>query len=76
MQRKVLHIQILEDDSHHYYGSLAKVYEDFTTNDLGISINTIYCKKEFDEKHPIITDKAIIRIGYLKAKGKTEKTVH
>lgn len=70
MQRKVLHINIIADDSHHYYGSLAKLYEDFNSEDLGISINTIYCKKEFDEKHPIITDKAIIRIGFLKAKSK------
>ena len=71
MQRKVLHINIIADDSHHYYGSLAKLYEDFNSDDLGISKNTIYCKKEFDEEHPIFTKKAIIRIGYLKAKGKT-----
>ena len=72
MQRKVIHIHFFSDDSHHYYGSLAKLYEDFSSVELGISKNTIYCNKEFDEQHPIVTDKAILRIGYLKAKGKNK----
>ena len=36
-ERTVIHLQILEGDEHHYFGSIANIYEYFTSEQLGIA---------------------------------------
>ena len=64
--RKVVHLQI--GDEHIYYGSIARLFEDFTEEQLGI---TYYkTKNNLKAKGKIVTDKCIIRMGFLITKEK------
>ena len=40
-ERTVIHLYIKENDTHHYYGSIANVFEYFSPNILGISYGSL-----------------------------------
>ena len=52
---------------HYYFGSIAFIYEDFTADELGVSIHTLWAYK-ITEKHPYIGKKCKVRRGEIKRK--------
>jgi len=42
--RQVVHLHLLESDEHHYFGSLSAMYEQFTPQQLGVAVQTLYNK--------------------------------
>lgn len=40
-ERTVVHVELLCDSSHHYFGSLAAIYEKFGKEDIGISYGSL-----------------------------------
>ena len=66
-ERKVVHLQI--GDEHIYYGSIARLFEDFSEEQLGISY--FKTKNNLKAKGVIITDKCTIRMGFLITKNKS-----
>lgn len=66
-ERQVIHLQIR--DEHHYFGSVAAMYEHFTKDDIGISYGSI---RNYGLSHdkPYRNEKTgvIIRVGVLIAK--------
>lgn len=40
-ERTVVHVELLSDNSHHYFGSLAAIYEKFGKEDIGISYGSL-----------------------------------
>lgn len=40
-ERTVIHLYIKENDTHHYFGSIANVFEYFSPNILGISYGSL-----------------------------------
>lgn len=66
-ERTVIHLEI--NGEHHYYGSLARLFEDFTSEELGITYGSfrnrgLKCDEPFVEKN----GKCIIRKGVLLTK--------
>ena len=41
VERTVVHVELLCDNSHHYFGSLAAIYEKFGKEDIGISYGSL-----------------------------------
>lgn len=41
VERTVVHLELLIDNSHHYFGSLAAIYERFTKEQIGISYGSL-----------------------------------
>ena len=70
--RQVIHLHLLAEDEHHYFGSLSALYEHFTRDQLGVAIQTLYNKWK-DE--PYRTDKAILRKGRLVQKKQIIKSL-
>ena len=68
-ERKVIHLQLGEE--HVYYGSIAQLFMEYTQDQLGISYYQV--KNNLKAKGMIVTDKCIIRQGFLRAKIKTGK---
>jgi len=67
---KLYHVELLENQSkkkHHYFGSQAAIYEAFTADNLGISLD--YLRNTIDlSVAPYIGKKCIIRLGEVKRK--------
>lgn len=66
-ERTVIHLEI--NGEHHYYGSLARLYEDFTSEQLGITYGSLRnrglkCAEPYVDKN----GKCIIRKGVLLTK--------
>jgi len=65
-ERKVVHLQI--GDKHLYYGSISRLFDDFTEDELGISYYKT--KNNLAKLGTIKTDKCVIRQGFLITKEK------
>ena len=65
-ERTVIHLQ--KDGGHYYYGSIARMYEDFTHKDLDISYGALR-NYGLTEDKPYINKKCVIRKGILKQKS-------
>ena len=66
MDRTVLHLEI--DGQHHYFGSLASIYDVFTPQQLGISYGSLR-NYGLSEDKPYQNSKCIIRKGRLITKN-------
>ena len=64
-ERTVIHPEIKGE--HHYYGSIARMYEDYTCEELGITYASLRNYKLSNE-HPYQNKKCIIRKGELFSK--------
>lgn len=40
-ERTVVHVELLCDNSHHYFGSLAAIYKKFSKEEIGISYGSL-----------------------------------
>lgn len=65
-ERKVVHLQI--GDKHLYYGSISRLFDDFTEDELGVSYYKT--KNNLARMGTITTDKCVIRQGYIITKPK------
>ena len=68
-ERKVIHLHLLNEDKHVYYGSVAQLFEDYSKEELGISY-TYFRKYQLTEDNPFINNKCVIRKGLLITKPK------
>lgn len=75
--KKIIHVEILSDEYHHYFGSLKAIFKVFTSADLGITYGSL---KNFKvtKDNPYRNAKCIIRSGLLvtieSGRGKYERT--
>ncbi len=60
--RQVIHLQILATNEHHYFGSLAAIYDHFKRDELGVAMQTLYNQFKGDV---FANDKVVIRKGRL-----------
>ena len=65
-ERKVVHLQM--GDKHLYYGSISRLFDDFTEDELGVSYYKT--KNNLAKLGTIATDKCTIRQGFLITKEK------
>lgn len=66
MERTVIHLEV--DGQHHYFGSLASIYDVFTPQQLGISYGSLR-NYGLSEEKPYQNARCIIRKGILIAKS-------
>ena len=66
-ERTVIHLQLLDGDEHHYFGSIANIYEHYTSEELGIAY-TSRRNYGLSNEHPYKNKKWIIRKGVLLSK--------
>lgn len=64
VERTVVHLELLSDNSHYYFGSLAAIYEKFGKEDIGISYGSLRNYGLSAEK-PYQNKLCIIRKGVL-----------
>lgn len=64
-ERTVIHLQI--GDNHHYFGSIANIFEHFDAEIIGISYGSLR-NYGLSENKPYQNNKCIIRKGILLAK--------
>jgi len=71
-ERTVIHLYLKENDTHHYFGSMANVFEHFTKEKIGITFGSL---RNFglSAVNPYENKKVIIRKGILQAKPKQTK---
>ena len=67
-ERTVIHLHLLEQDEHHYFGSLANMYEFYDADTLGIGYGSLRNYGLSPEK-PYINKKCVIRKGQLLSKS-------
>lgn len=67
-ERTVIHLHLLKSDEHHYFGSIANMYEYFNAETLGISYGSIRNYGLSSEK-PYKNSKCVIRKGLLLSKS-------
>ena len=65
-ERKVVHLQI--GDKHLYYGSISRLFDDFTEDELGVSYYKT--KNNLAKLGTITPEKCTIRQGFLITKEK------
>ena len=65
-ERTVIHLEI--NGEHHYYGSIARMYEDFSSDELGITYASLRNYK-LSSEHPYQNKKCIVRKGELLSKS-------
>lgn len=65
-ERTVIHLE--KDGKHYYYGSIARMYEDFTVFDLDISYGSLR-NYGLTPDNPYKNKRCIIRKGILKQKS-------
>ena len=68
--RQVIHVHILSNDEHYYFGSIQAIYDTFSKDNIGIAPQTLY-NRGLNEKY--VNDKVVIRKGFLIPKFKTNK---
>ena len=68
-ERTVIHLYLKENDTHHYFGSVANVFEHFAKEDIGITFGSLR-NYGLSPKNPYNNKKVIIRKGILQAKPK------
>ena len=78
-ERTVIHLHLIEKDEHHYFGSLANMYEFFDAETLGISYGSLRNFGLCAEK-PYRNKQCVIRKGLLLSKkserGENIKKLH
>ena len=78
-ERTVIHLHLLEQDEHHYFGSLANMYEFYDADTLGISYSSLRNYGLCAEK-PYKNKQCIRRKGVLLSKntnsGENIKRLH
>ena len=67
-ERTVIHLHLLDPDEHHYFGSIANMYEFYDADALGISYGSLRNYGLCAEK-PYINKKCVIRKGLLLSKS-------
>lgn len=67
-ERTVIHLHLLSTDEHHYYGSIAKMFEFYDVHTLGITYGTLRNYGLSNEK-PYRNKQCIIRKGVLLSKA-------
>lgn len=67
-ERTVIHLQMIETDKHHYFGSIANLYEHHTSEELGIAYSSLR-NYGLSNEHPYRNKKCIIRKGVLLSKA-------
>ena len=65
--RTIVHVELLADNSHHYFGSLAAIYEKFSKEEIGITYGSLRnyglsAEKHYRNKCCIIRKGALITI--------------
>ena len=65
-ERTVIHLEI--DGEHHYFGSVANIYEYYTSEQLGIAYSSLR-NYGLSSEHPYQNKKCIIRKGVLLSKS-------
>ena len=65
-ERTVIHLEI--NGEHHYYGSVANMYEFYTSEELGITYASLR-NYGLTSEHPYQNKKCIIRKGVLLSKS-------
>ena len=66
-ERTVIHLQMLETDVHHYFGSIANIYQYYTSEQIGITYASLR-NYGLSNEHPYKNKKCIIRKGLLLSK--------
>lgn len=74
-ERTVVHVELLCDNSHHYFGSLAAIYEKFKKEEIGIGYGSLRnyglsAEKPYQNKLCIIRKGVLITIPKKQAKNK------
>lgn len=67
-ERTVIHLHLLDPDEHHYFGSLANMYEFYSSEQLGISYGSLR-NYGLSADNPYKNKKCIIRKGLLLSKS-------
>ena len=67
-ERTVIHLHLLDGDEHHYFGSIANIYEHYTKEELGIAYSSLR-NYGLSNEHPYVNKKCIIRKGVLLSKS-------
>ena len=67
-ERTVIHLHLIESDTHHYFGSIANIYEHFTSEEVGIAYSSLR-NYGLSNKHPYKNKKCVIRKGLLLSKA-------
>ena len=67
IERTVIHLQMLETDEHHYFGSIANIYQYYTSEQIGITYASLR-NYGLSNEHPYKNKKCIIRKGLLLSK--------
>ena len=65
-ERTVIHLEI--NGEHHYYGSIANMYEYYSGEELGITYASL-SNYGLSAEHPYLNKKCIIRKGVLLSKS-------
>ncbi len=66
-ERTVIHLQMIETDEHHYFGSIANIYQYYTSEQIGITYASLR-NYGLSAEHPYQNKKCIIRKGLLLSK--------
>jgi len=67
-ERTVIHLELKIDGTHHYYGSIANMYEFYTSEELGITYASLR-NYGLSIDNPYRNKKCIIRKGVLLSKS-------
>lgn len=67
-ERTVIHLHLLDTDEHHYYGSIANMYEHYDAEALGVSYGSLRNYGLSNEK-PYRNKLCVIRKGVLLSKS-------
>lgn len=75
-EKKIVHLELLSKNSHHYFGSLKAIYELFQSDDIGITYGSLKNLK-LSKDNPYRNARCIIRVGNLitveSSRGKYER---
>jgi hypothetical protein len=66
-ERTVIHLYLKEKDEHHYFGSMANIFEFYTKDEIGISFGSLRNFGLSPDNH-YENKRVIIRKGILQAK--------
>lgn len=66
--RTVIHLYVRQNDTHHYFGSIACVFEYFSPEELGITYGSLR-NYGFSTENPYQNAKCILRKGVLLSKN-------
>lgn len=67
-ERTVIHLHLLEGDEHHYFGSIANIFQYYTSEELGIAYSSLR-NYGLSSEHPYTNKKCVIRKGLLLSKS-------